>query len=185
MKHISIIPDYRQSLNVEHKLSDILLLTICAVISGAEGQENIQDFDNAHINFLKLYSDFEHGIPAHDTIARVVACISPVKFHECFITWMYDHHSSDDSDVIAINGKTLRRSYDKSRRQGAIHVMAEKKDEKSSNGQRVPRISPYGARVFVILPWVHLTSNPIYCRCPKKATDITEYNDFIYLIPNP
>ncbi|WP_112030650.1 ISAs1 family transposase, partial [Escherichia coli] len=93
MEHISIIPDYRQAWKVEHKLSDILLLTICAVISGAE-------------------------------IARVVSCISPAKFHECFINWMRDCHSSDDKDVIAIDGKTLRHSYDKSRRRGAIHVIS-------------------------------------------------------------
>ncbi|MCH9309030.1 ISAs1 family transposase, partial [Escherichia coli] len=57
-------------------------------------------------------------------IARVVSCISPSKFHECFINWMRDCHTSDDKDVIAIDGKTLRHSYDKSRRKGAIHVIS-------------------------------------------------------------
>ena len=101
MGHISIIPDYRQAWKVEHKLSDILLLTICAVISGAEGWEDIEDFGETHLDFLKQYGDFENGIPVHDTIARVVSCISPAKFHECFINWMRDCHSSDDKDVIA------------------------------------------------------------------------------------
>ncbi len=73
MGHISIIPDYRQAWKVEHKLSDILLLTICAVISGAEGWEDIEDFGETHLDFLKQYGDFENGIPVHDTIARVVA----------------------------------------------------------------------------------------------------------------
>ncbi|WP_247129471.1 ISAs1 family transposase, partial [Escherichia coli] len=54
----------------------------------------------------------------------VVSCISPSKFHECFINWMRDCHTSDDKDVIAIDGKTLRHSYDKSRRKGAIHVIS-------------------------------------------------------------
>ncbi|MBW9595674.1 transposase family protein [Escherichia coli] len=54
MEHISVIPDYRQAWNVEHKLSDILLLTICAVISGAEGWEDIEDFGETHLDFLKL-----------------------------------------------------------------------------------------------------------------------------------
>ncbi len=124
MEHISIIPDYRQAWKVEHKLSDILLLTICAVISGAEGWEDIEDFGETHLDFLKQYGDFENGIPDHDTIARVVSCISPAKFHECFINWMRDCHSTDDKDVIAIDGKTLRHSYDKSRRRGAIHVIS-------------------------------------------------------------
>ena len=152
MAHITIIPDYRQSWKVEHKLSDILLLTICAVISGAEGWEDIQDFGETHIDFLKKYGDFEHGIPVHDTIARVVSCINPNKFHECFINWMRDCHSSDDGDIIAIDGKTLRRSYDRSRRRGAIHVISAfstmnslvlgqiKVDEKSNEITAIPEL---------------------------------------------
>uniref|UniRef100_UPI000AE3A298 transposase family protein n=1 Tax=Escherichia coli TaxID=562 RepID=UPI000AE3A298 len=72
MEHISIIPDYRQPWKVEHKLSDILLLTICAVISGAEGWYDIVDFGVTHIDFLKQYGDFENGIHVHDTLAGVV-----------------------------------------------------------------------------------------------------------------
>ena len=152
MEHISIIPDYRQAWKMEHKLSDILLLTICAVISGAEGWEDIEDFGETHLDFLKQYGDFENGIPVHDTIARVVSCISPAKFHECFINWMRDCHSSNDKDVIAIDGKTLRHSYDKSRRRGAIHVISAfstmhslvigqiKTDEKSNEITAIPEI---------------------------------------------
>ncbi len=99
-------------------------MTIFAVISGAESWEDIEDFGETHLDFLKQYGDFENGIPVHDTIARVVSCISPAKFHECFINWMRDCHSSNDKDVIAIDGKTLRHSYDKSRRRGAIHVIS-------------------------------------------------------------
>lgn len=123
MKHITIIPDYRQSWKVVHKLSDILLLTICAVISGAEGWEDVEDFGNANLDFLKLYGDFDNGIPVHDTVARVVSNVNPQKFHQCFINWMQECHSVD-GDVIAIDGKTLRGSYDKSRRRGAIHVIS-------------------------------------------------------------
>lgn len=74
--------------------------------------------------FLKQYGDFDHGIPVHDTITHVVSCISPQRFHECFINWMRDCHSSENGSVIAIDGKTLRGSYDKGRRRGAIHVIS-------------------------------------------------------------
>ncbi len=80
MEHISITPDYRQAWKVEHNLSDILLLTICAVIFGAEGQEDIEDFGETHLDFLKQYGHFKNGIPVHDSIARVGSCISPAKF---------------------------------------------------------------------------------------------------------
>lgn len=124
MEHISVIPDYRQAWKVEHELSDILRLTVCAVISGAEGWEDIENFGETHPDFLKRYGDFENSIPVHDTIARVVSCISPAKFHECFINRMRDCHSLNDKDVIAIDGKTLRHSYDKSHHRGTIHVIS-------------------------------------------------------------
>uniref|UniRef100_UPI001125A4AE transposase family protein n=1 Tax=Escherichia coli TaxID=562 RepID=UPI001125A4AE len=54
MEHISIIPDYRQAWKVEHKLSDILLMNICAVISGAEGREDIEDFVETHQDLSKI-----------------------------------------------------------------------------------------------------------------------------------
>ena len=73
---------------------------------------------------MKQYGDFENGIPVHDTIARVVSCSSPTKFHKCFINWMQDCHTSEDGSIIAIDGKTLRGSYDKSRSRGAIHVIS-------------------------------------------------------------
>ncbi len=83
MEHISIIPDYRQAWKVEHKLSDILLLTICAVISGAESWEDIEDFGETHLDFLKQYGDFENGIPVHLKTSKAVllqlpACPSTV-----------------------------------------------------------------------------------------------------------
>lgn len=85
--------------------------------------EDIEDFGHVHLEFLKLYGYFENGIPVHDTIARVVSNISQNKFHEYFINWMKECHTVDE-DVIAIDGKTLRRSYDKSRRRGAMHVVS-------------------------------------------------------------
>ena len=80
-------------------------MTIFAVISGAESWEDIEDFGETHLDFLKQYGDFENGIPVHGTIARVISCISPAKFYECLINWMRGCHSSNDKDVIAIDGK--------------------------------------------------------------------------------
>ncbi|KDX92937.1 DDE_Tnp_1-associated family protein [Escherichia coli 2-316-03_S3_C1] len=94
MEHISIIPDYRQAWKVEHKLSDILLLTICAVISGAEGWEDIEDFGETHLDFLKQYGDFENGIPVHDTIARVVG-FAPIFPDICYHLTHYKPAAAD------------------------------------------------------------------------------------------
>lgn len=124
LEYISIIPDYRQQGKIDHKLMDILLLTVCAVIGGAEGWGEINDFGHAHLNWLKGYGDFKNGIPADDTIARVVSNVNPKKFQECFVKWMQDCHAVTDGKVIAVDGKTVRRSYDKSKRKGAIHMVS-------------------------------------------------------------
>lgn len=100
------------------------MLTIFAVISVAEGWKYMADFGETHLNFLKQYGDFENGIPVHDTISGTLSCISPAKFHECIINRICACHSSDDIDIIVIDGKTLRYCYDKSRCRGVIQVIS-------------------------------------------------------------
>lgn len=72
LDHISIIKDPWQQWKIEHKLTDIIFLSIVAVIGGADGWEEIQDFGEDHLDWLKQYGDFESGIPVHDTITRVM-----------------------------------------------------------------------------------------------------------------
>jgi predicted transposase YbfD/YdcC len=83
LSHFSIIQDYRQTGKIEHKLSDILLLVICAVIAGADGWEEIEDFGHNRLTWLQEYADFDNGIPSHDTLARVMSLINPQQFQRC------------------------------------------------------------------------------------------------------
>ncbi|KFE11288.1 DDE_Tnp_1-associated family protein [Vibrio cholerae] len=83
--HFQIIKDYRQESKVEHKLSDIILLTICGVLSGHDGWDGIIDFGNARLDFLKRYGHFEAGIPSADTLSRVMGMINPVALQRSFI----------------------------------------------------------------------------------------------------
>ncbi|PMJ05897.1 hypothetical protein BCU63_10465, partial [Vibrio splendidus] len=69
MDHISVIRDPRQAWKIEHTLTDIIFLTIAAVIAGAEGWEDIEDFGEDNLEWLRQYGDFKQGIPVHDTIA--------------------------------------------------------------------------------------------------------------------
>jgi len=105
-------------------LTDIIFLSIVAVIGDADGWEEIQNFGEDHFDWLKQYGDFESGIPVHDTIARVMGIISTKQMQKCFALWMDDCHQATDGDVIAIDGKTPRGTYDKGRRQGAIHMVS-------------------------------------------------------------
>lgn len=122
--HFADITDPRQLGKVEHKLFDIILLTISAVISGAEGWEDIEMFGEERLDWLRLYGDFDNGIPAHDTIARVISRIEPKQLQSSFIKWMQNCQQLTEGSVIAIDGKTVRRSFDKKQRKAAIHMVS-------------------------------------------------------------
>ena len=124
LDHLAIINDPRQQWKIEHKLSDILFLAIVAVIGGAEGWEEIEDFGVDHLEWLKQYGDFDNGIPVHDTIARVMSMISAKQLQKSFAAWMRDCHIATEGEVIAIDGKSLRGTYNKDRRQGIIHMVS-------------------------------------------------------------
>nr|WP_080729721.1 ISAs1 family transposase [Vibrio vulnificus] len=150
--HFQIIKDYRQESKVEHKLSDIILLTICGVLSGHDGWDGIIDFGHARLDFLKRYGHFEAGMPSADTLSRVMGMINPVALQRSFIAWMKDCHTLTDGEVIAIDGKTLRGSYDRSKGKGTIHMVnafatangmsigQQKVDSKSNEITAIPKL---------------------------------------------
>ncbi|MFA0088740.1 ISAs1 family transposase [Vibrio sp. 10N.261.51.F12] len=124
LEHISVIRDPRQSWKIEHTLADIIFLMVAAVIAGAEGWEDIEDFGEDNLEWLRQYGDFINGIPVHDTIARVINLISAKQLQRCFSSWMQDCHDVTSGEVIAIDGKTLRGTYNKDKRCGAIHMVS-------------------------------------------------------------
>ena len=77
-----------------------------------------------HLEWLKQYGDFDNGIPVHDTIARVMSMISAKQLQKSFAAWMRDCHIATEGEVIAIDGKSLRSTYNKDRRQGIIHMVS-------------------------------------------------------------
>jgi predicted transposase YbfD/YdcC len=84
LDRISIIKDPRQKWKVEHTVSDILFLAVVAIIPGAEGRKEIEDFGKDKLTWLQQYGDYKNGIPVH-TIARVISMINPKQFKSCFI----------------------------------------------------------------------------------------------------
>ena len=121
--HFNVIIDYRQKGKVEHKLTDIILLTICAVLSGQDDWKAIHYFGESRLDFLKRFGDFSNGIPSAPTIARVMGMINPTRLQKCFIEWMKECSELTEGEVIAIDGKTVCGSYDSSRGRGAIHMV--------------------------------------------------------------
>ncbi|ODY79886.1 hypothetical protein BBM29_06960 [Vibrio parahaemolyticus] len=125
LKHISVISDPRQAWKVEHLLTDIIFVMVTAVIAGDEGGGKILKIlakiaSNGYTSIMILGK----GIPVHDTIARVVNIISAIKLQRCFSKWMKNCHEVTKGDVVAIDGKTIRGTYNKDKRCGAIHMVS-------------------------------------------------------------
>jgi len=103
-------------------LIDIIVLTICAVISGADGWEAIEHFGKNKQDWLRKWLDLENGIPSHDCIARVIAGIPSAEMTDCFIAWVSGIAELTQGEVVAIDGKTARHPYNRKDKPGAIHM---------------------------------------------------------------
>ena len=151
-QHFSDIEDHRQSAKVTYLLFDVLFLTVCAVIAGCEGWEEIEDFGIAREDWLKDKGLFENGLPVHDTIARIISGLKPEQLQQCFVNWMQDVSARTNNEVIAIDGKTLRGSYNRKDRQSTIHMVSafatangvvlgqQKTEEKSNEITAIPEL---------------------------------------------
>ncbi len=119
--HFASIEDPRMDINIKHGLLEVLFLTVTAVISGCEGWKDIYDFGQAKLSWLRQYRAFANGIPVDDTIARIISALVPEKFTECFIDWVNELRSYVGKEIISIDGKTLKRSFQTNDRQTALH----------------------------------------------------------------
>ncbi|MDQ7049107.1 MAG: ISAs1 family transposase [Enterobacterales bacterium] len=118
--HFTSIEDPRTNINVKHDLLDVLFLTVSAVLSGAEGWKDIKEFGDNKLDWLRQYRDFKNGIPVDDTIARIIRAIEPAQLNQAFINWVNEVRVDKGQEQIALDGKTLRRSFDGDR-QTALH----------------------------------------------------------------
>lgn len=109
-QHFAAIRDPRTR-PVEHPLYDILFLSVCATIAGADGPSDIEDFGHEQIDWLSRFIPLENGIPSHDTIGRVFSLIKPAQFQEAFLNWIgtfrFDNSGTEGLRLIPIDGKTL------------------------------------------------------------------------------
>ncbi len=106
-----------------HNLIDIIVLAICAVICGADQWTQIEEFGETNYKWFKNYLELPNGIPSHDTFGRIFSLICPKKFQQCFQHWIQSMFEITHGQVIAIDGKTLRRSFDKKSNKAALHMV--------------------------------------------------------------
>jgi len=120
----SVIRDPRQESKIDHELIDVLVLCVLGVICGAEGWQDIEEVGHARLGWLQERGFFKKGIPVDDTIARIISVIKPETLQNCFINWMKAVEEATNGQVVALDGKTLRHSYDKKKRKAAIHMVS-------------------------------------------------------------
>ena len=113
IEHFASLEDPRIDRNKSHALIDIIVLTVCAVASGADGWEAIEQFGKEKLEWLRQYIALENGVPSHDCIAYVLRRVSPPKFRECFMSWTHSLTEEAGGEVIAIDGKTAKGSRDR------------------------------------------------------------------------
>ena len=116
--------DPRINRTKRHQLLDIVLIAICAVICGAEGWVDVAAFGKTKKAWLKGFLALPHGIPSHDTFGRVFAALDAAEFQRCFLEWVQAVSVLTAGQVIAIDGKTLRRSHDRGTGKAALHLVS-------------------------------------------------------------
>jgi predicted transposase YbfD/YdcC len=124
IEHFKDIEDPRLLRKQLHKLDDIFFITLCAVICGCDGWVAIEKFANIKRTWFEQYLSLENGIPSHDTLGRIFSLIDPEQFQTCFSSWIKEIVKNVTGDVIAIDGKCLRRSHDKSSNKSAIYMVS-------------------------------------------------------------
>ena len=118
------LEDPRVEYLVEHKLLDIVVLTICAVICGADHWTDVEVFGRAKEKWLRSFLALPHGIPSHDTIGDLFARLDADQFRACFLDWVGTICELTEGQVVALDGKAVRRSHDRALGKQAIHMVS-------------------------------------------------------------
>lgn len=124
-KYFGKIKDPRINRKKKHKLLDVIVLTVIAVICGAESWDSIEEFGKSRIDFLRKILELPNGIPSHDTLNRIFSIIKPGYFEKFFIEWANSLKDKGfDCDILSIDGKTIRGSKDSYHGKSAIHLVS-------------------------------------------------------------
>jgi len=124
VKHFEDLPDPRRGNAKAHIFLEILIIAILAVICGADGWSDVELFGKNKKAWLKTFLELPKGIPSHDTFGRIFAKIKPEEFQKCFIDWVRAVEELTAGQVIAVDGKKLRRSHNHSAGKAAIYMVS-------------------------------------------------------------
>ena len=123
LDHFAALDDPRQAAKVLYPLPEILLLLLSATLAGADDCVEIEFWGNEQLAFLRRFLPYRHGIPSHDTLGEVISALDPTLFKACFVSWVEGLREAEP-DLIAIDGKTSRRSHARSRSREPLHLVS-------------------------------------------------------------
>jgi predicted transposase YbfD/YdcC len=118
------VPDPRVRARSDHKLLDIIAISILATVCGADGWDEIAGFGQLKKEWLGTFLELPAGIPSADTFRRVLSAIDPGAFRLAFVAWMEALVGSTEGKLVAIDGKTVRRSFDRANEKSALHLVS-------------------------------------------------------------
>jgi predicted transposase YbfD/YdcC len=123
LKYFEDLPDTRQIGKVRYPLDEVLLLCLLAVLAGAETFVDIALFGDKKLSLLRRFRPFAEGTPSHDHLGDILATLDAEAFQRCFVAWVASQTGAA-AEIIAIDGKTVRRSFQKKGGQAAIHMVS-------------------------------------------------------------
>ncbi len=123
---LGALPDPRDPCKVEHRLIDVLVIAVCAVIGAAESFEDIADYGRGKEGWLERFLALPNGIPSHDTFRRVLMLVDPDAFERSFLGWVRTlfRPEEDAPRQVAVDGKTVRRSFDRKQGRSPLHLVS-------------------------------------------------------------
>jgi len=151
IEYFEDMPDPRED-NRRHLLIDIIFIVICASLCGADTWNDIEAFGKAKESWFRRYIALPHGIPSHDTMARVFSKLVPDEINRRFTTWVQAVNPQQNQEIVNIDGKCVRRSHDKANGKSAIHMVSawankaglilgqQRVDEKSNEITAIPEL---------------------------------------------
>lgn len=152
IEHFRNIEDPRMERNKKHLIWDIISLTICAIVCGCETWEEIELYGKEKQDWLSTILELPNGIPSRDTLRRLFIRLNPEHLQECFLSWVETVRKSGRGDIVAIDGKTARRTHDRLKDKRPLHMVSAwshenrlilgqvKTDEKSNEITAIPKL---------------------------------------------
>lgn len=123
-RHFEGLQDPRAARARRHELLDIVVLALCGVICGADTWVDIADFGQAKQEWFQQFLHLPNGIPSHDTFGRVFARLDPEQLQGCLLAWAAALREASGGKLVALDGKTLRRSHDQASGKSALHLVS-------------------------------------------------------------